>query len=103
MLSGDRSSIEQEQLHPYFSPVNGKWRMPDLHKTFVDDQSYNSGHGHCYQHFGIDTEKGAVLIVRPDDYVSKLTPIEDYDGIGNFFRGFIKAPVQVNGSAGENH
>lgn len=39
---------------------------PDLHKVFVDDEHYNSGHGHAYEKYGIDPEKGATVIVRPD-------------------------------------
>jgi hypothetical protein len=38
----------------------------DLLKTFVDDDSYNSGHGHAYEKYGIGVEEGAVVIVRPD-------------------------------------
>ena len=33
---------------------------------FVDDESYNSGHGRAYKAFGIDPEKGALVVVRPD-------------------------------------
>ena len=39
---------------------------PDLHKTFVDDESYNSGHGHAYEFYGIDHQEGALAVVRPD-------------------------------------
>ena len=88
VLSGDRGQIEQEQIHPIFSPVNGKWLIPDLHKSFVDEESYNSGHGRCYEHFGIDPNEGAVLIVRPDNYVSKLTTLDDHDDIGSFLHEF---------------
>jgi phenol 2-monooxygenase len=38
----------------------------DLHKVFVDDEHYNSGHGHAYEKLGIDPDKGATVIVRPD-------------------------------------
>jgi len=38
----------------------------DLHKVFFDDESYNSGHGHAYEFYGIDPERGAVAVVRPD-------------------------------------
>lgn len=37
-----------------------------LFKTFVDDESYNSGHGHAYSSYGIDPSRGALVIVRPD-------------------------------------
>ena len=38
----------------------------DLHKTYLDDEHYNSGHGHAYQIYGVDLDVGAVVIVRPD-------------------------------------
>lgn len=41
-------------------------RVADLHKVYVDDEHYNSGHGHAYEKYGIDPEVGAVVIVRPD-------------------------------------
>lgn len=39
---------------------------PDLHKIFVDDESYNSGHGKAYDFYGINPRKGVVVILRPD-------------------------------------
>lgn len=41
-------------------------RDVDLHKIFFDDESYNRGHGHLYEHLGISPDKGAIVIVRPD-------------------------------------
>lgn len=38
----------------------------DLHKTYIDDEHYNSGHGHAYEKYGVDPSVGAVVIVRPD-------------------------------------
>ena len=65
-----------------FWPVTGKWQIRgatiqqlllypqltylDLHKVYVDDMSYNYGHGHAYRALGVDLEEGAVIIVRPD-------------------------------------
>jgi hypothetical protein len=40
--------------------------ISDLHKTYIDDEHYNSGHGHAYTKYGIDADVGAVVIVRPD-------------------------------------
>jgi phenol 2-monooxygenase len=40
--------------------------MRDIHKTLVDDESYNSGHGKAYEFYGVDPELGAITIVRPD-------------------------------------
>ena len=64
LLSGERVKIEQEQLPDYYWPVSGKWKMRDLHKIFVDDETYNSGHGRAYEFYGVDPKKGAIAIVR---------------------------------------
>ena len=38
----------------------------DVHKIYVDDQSYHSGHGHAYEFYGINPDRGAITVVRPD-------------------------------------
>ena len=56
-----------EQVPTDFLPLTGQWSVRDPHKIFFDDESYHSGHGHAYEAFGIDPEKGALAIVRPDN------------------------------------
>ncbi|KIX09140.1 uncharacterized protein Z518_00218 [Rhinocladiella mackenziei CBS 650.93] len=99
VLSGTRIKLEQEEIPPFFWPITGKWKMRDLHKTFVDDESYNSGHGHAYEKYGIDPEQGATVIVRPDQYVSKVMAIDDTEGIGKLFDGFCISKQQQNGAS----
>ncbi|OCT50538.1 Phenol 2-monooxygenase [Cladophialophora carrionii] len=96
VFTGERMKLEQEQIPDYFWPITGKWRMRDLHKVFVDDEHYNSGHGHAYEKLGIDPDKGATVIVRPDQYVSKVLPIDNMQGVGQFFDAFC-LPKQGNG------
>ncbi|KAL2062236.1 hypothetical protein VTL71DRAFT_6502 [Oculimacula yallundae] len=79
VFHGNRIRTEQEQI-------------PDLHKTFFDDESYNSGHGKAYEKYGIDVNEGAVVVVRPDQYVSLITSLDDYVGIRSFFEGFATQP-----------
>ncbi|KAH8700112.1 putative phenol 2-monooxygenase [Talaromyces proteolyticus] len=88
LLSGDRIGIEQEQIPDHFTPVNSRWRIRDLFKTFVDCESYNSGHGHAYKNYQIDEKQGAVVVVRPDHYVSLITGLEDYHELSDFFEKF---------------
>lgn len=47
-------------------------------KTFVDDEGYNSSHGHAYETYGVDPEKGAVVLVRPDQCKSSPTGSTDH-------------------------
>jgi len=44
------------------SPIHS----PDLAKIYVDDLSYAGTHGHAYRFYGIDSQRGAVVVVRPD-------------------------------------
>ncbi|KAL6709156.1 hypothetical protein ACN47E_001972 [Coniothyrium glycines] len=87
VLNSKFLETEQEQTPDYFWPVSGKWGIRDLHKTYIDDEHYNSGHGHAYEKYGVAADAGAVVIVRPDQYVSKITTLDDYEGLTEFFNG----------------
>ncbi|KAJ6085778.1 hypothetical protein N7499_005407 [Penicillium canescens] len=87
---GKRHEVELEQIPGCFYPLSGKNQTRDLHKIYYDDESYNQGHGHAYKFLGIDPTQGAILIVRPDQYVSAVMGLGDYTEIGKFFAGFLK-------------
>lgn len=88
---------QQEQMPGYYWPVTGKWRMRDLHKIYIDDEHYNHGHGYAYEKYGVDGDAGAVVIVRPDQYVSKVTALDDFVGIEEFLRGCFVAEKSLAG------
>lgn len=94
--------------------------MTDINKVFVDDESYNSGHGRVYDTLGVDTVEGAVVIVRPDGCksrcldcycfqqlmndldVSMVSSVDEHELIGDFFSGFLlkcNTPPRTNGHA----
>ncbi|KAK4863990.1 hypothetical protein LT330_010200 [Penicillium expansum] len=87
---GKRHAVELEQIPECFYPVSGKTQTRDLHKIYYDDESYNDGHGRAYEYLGIDPAQGALIIVRPDQYVSAIIGLSDYPEIGKFFAGFLK-------------
>ncbi|KAJ4286587.1 hypothetical protein N0V88_007949 [Collariella sp. IMI 366227] len=77
VIASDRMKVEQEEIPAFFTPVTGKWAMKCLNKVYADDESYNSGHGHTYEAYGIDPKKGALVVVRPDHYVAKVAALEE--------------------------
>ncbi|KAJ5611360.1 hypothetical protein N7510_008079 [Penicillium lagena] len=87
---GKRHDVELEQIPECFYPVSGKNQTRDLHKIFYDDEAYNLIHGHAYGFLGIDPKQGAIIIVRPDQYVSAVMRLGEYSEIGKFFAGFLK-------------
>ncbi|KAL4918330.1 FAD binding domain-containing protein [Aspergillus aurantiobrunneus] len=97
---GPRHNIELDQIPSAFYPVTGKIRIRDLHKIFFDDESYNKVNGHLYEHLGINPDNGVIVIVRPDQYVSSVIPIDDYQRIGQFFAEFLISQEQPNSGIG---
>lgn len=47
--------------------------------------------GKGYETYGIDPLKGAVVVVRPDGYVSMVAPLNGVHDINEYFAGFMKA------------
>ncbi|SIQ75842.1 FAD-dependent monooxygenase [Marinobacterium stanieri] len=80
-------TIETGSLHPLLTPEKGKYGLRDHEKVFtVDNRPSSSGGGmNIYEMRGIDREKGCILIVRPDQYVAEVLPLDDYAGVANFF------------------
>lgn len=67
----------------------------DYSKILVDDQSYHEGHGHIYDNYGIDPDEGCVVILRPDQYISYIGPLDDYEALDKFFSGFMISQAHV--------
>ncbi|PCH00610.1 Monooxygenase, FAD-binding [Penicillium occitanis (nom. inval.)] len=90
--AGPRTSLELLDLPEAFHPYDKKegW---DYWKVFVDDQSYYEGHGQAYVNYGIDPSRGTSVIIRPDQYVSWVGDMDDYDEMAKFFSGFMKPQV----------
>ncbi|PGH08741.1 hypothetical protein AJ80_07779 [Polytolypa hystricis UAMH7299] len=89
VISSKRTEVEQEDIPSFFTPISGKRKMKCLFKTYVDEESYNSGHGQAYEFYGVEPSRGAMVIVRPDQYVAKITSLDGCDSIRDFFRGFL--------------
>lgn len=82
VLKTKRTGVYLEQIPTAFRPTTGKHRIQSefgpgietwqsltsigLHKLFVDDESYNSGHGHAFDTIAVDHEAITIVVVRPD-------------------------------------
>ena len=48
-------------------------------QVFSDEMSYHAGHGQAYAGYGIDPAVGALILVRPDGYVSYVGALDAFD------------------------
>lgn len=74
------------EVFRHYDEVNG-W---DYWKIYVDDVSYHEGYDKFYETFDISSE-GCAIIIRPDQYVSYVGPMDDIESLNKFFSGFMKA------------
>ena len=79
-----RQNVELLELPDIFHPFdsNTGW---DYEKVFADDISYHEGHGEAYKNYGVDKERGCVVIVRPDQYVGWIGELEDVHDMDGYF------------------
>ncbi|KAL6717846.1 hypothetical protein ACLMJK_003931 [Lecanora helva] len=89
--SSDRQEVELLRDFPEILRPEREGEGWDYEKVFVDDWSYHSGHGRAYEGWGVDKEKGAVVVFRPDGYVGWIGEVEDVHDLENFFGGVLIA------------
>jgi phenol 2-monooxygenase (NADPH) len=72
----------------------------DYWKIFVDDESYHEGNSHAFEFYGIDAKKGCDVILRPDQHVSYVGPMDAYEDMDKFFSGFMLQPPPLQNGSG---
>ncbi|KIP04908.1 hypothetical protein PHLGIDRAFT_176210 [Phlebiopsis gigantea 11061_1 CR5-6] len=66
-------------------------------KVLLDDTEMypRTDAGGGYEKYGIDKTEGAVVVVRPDQYVGIVAPFEKLDDITDYFAAFMKVAAQT--------
>ena len=74
-------------MHEFLKPRKGKFGLVDYEKVFtpVDDVDKD-----IFDLRGIDRGAGALVVVRPDQYVSLVLPLDGYEELAEFFGRFMK-------------
>lgn len=87
-----RKDLAISDLPEILLPHKGKFGIQDYEKAFTDEESYGFGFGEIYKNREIDREQGAIVVVRPDQYVSAVLPLgEEAQGmLETFFDGFME-------------
>ncbi|MAY87313.1 MAG: phenol 2-monooxygenase [Pseudooceanicola sp.] len=79
-----RPEYAPQDLPPLLFPTKGALGISDYEKLFCacDDTD-------IYRQRGIDAEQGCLVIVRPDQYVAHVLPLDAHDELAGFFDGFM--------------
>ncbi len=73
-------------MPPVLLPRKGRFGLVDYEKVFCPDFK---GGSDVFDLRGIDRQRGCMVVVRPDQYVAHVLPLEAVDALGEFFAGFM--------------
>jgi phenol 2-monooxygenase len=74
--------LAYEDMPDFFKPKTGRLGLQDHEKIFCVD---HKGMGDIYDMRGIDREQGCMIVVRPDQYVANVLPLEGTDELSRYF------------------
>ena len=79
--------LAYENMPSLLKPHTGKLGLQDHEKVFCVD---HKGVGDIFDMRGIDRDKGCIIVVRPDQYVANVLPLDGYDALAAYFAGVLK-------------
>ncbi|MGZ5178876.1 MAG: FAD-binding monooxygenase [Ramlibacter sp.] len=77
-----------ESMPALLLPAKGRWGLRDYEKIFCPD--LKSGPD-IFDQRGIDRRQGALVVVRPDQYIAHVLPLDAHQELAAFFAGFMRA------------
>jgi phenol 2-monooxygenase len=86
----DHRELAIEAMPTLLLPCKGRYGLLDYEKMFCPD--LKSGHD-VFSMRGIDRKVGCMVVVRPDQYVAQVLPLNDFAALAAYFDGFM---LQVN-------
>ena len=67
-------------------PSKGRYGLHDYEKMFCPDRRLGQD---IFALRGIDRDQGCIVIVRPDQYVAHILPLDGHDALAGFFDDFM--------------
>ncbi|MDB5439806.1 MAG: 3-hydroxybenzoate 4-monooxygenase [Caulobacteraceae bacterium] len=80
--------VETGSLGPLLLPAKGRYGLADYEKVFCADQRPDQD---IFNLRGID-RRGCIVVVRPDQYIAAISPLDGYDGLAEFFSRVLVEP-----------
>jgi phenol 2-monooxygenase len=74
-----------DKMPPVLLPKKGKFGLIDYEKMFCVDPKA----GDIYELRGVNRETGCMVVVRPDQYVSHVLPLDGHEALADFLAGIL--------------
>ena len=80
--------LAYEKMPSLLKPQTGKLGLQDHEKIFCVD---HKGVGDIFDMRGIDRQQGCMIVVRPDQYVAHVLPLDAREALTTFFAGVLRS------------
>jgi phenol 2-monooxygenase len=78
-------ALNYEEMPTLLKPAKGRYGLRDFEKVFCVDRKLGED---IYDMRGIDRKDGCMVVVRPDQYVAHVLPLDAYADLADFLDGF---------------
>ncbi|MFV0457570.1 MAG: FAD-dependent monooxygenase [Actinomycetales bacterium] len=78
--------VDWADMHDFLKPRTAKFGLVDYEKAFAPVPGAGDN---IFDQRGIDRGSGALVVVRPDQYVSLVLPLDGFQELSDFFAGFM--------------
>ena len=85
-------AVDLASLPTLLLPSKGNHGLTDYEKAFCPD--FKNG-ADIFDMRGIDRDQGCIVLVRPDQYVAHVLPLDAHAELAAFFEGFMLAPAPI--------
>jgi phenol 2-monooxygenase len=79
--------LAYENMPSLLKPMTGALGLQDHEKVFCVD---HKGVGDIFDMRGIDRAAGCIVVVRPDQYIAQVLPLDGFDELSSYFAGFLR-------------
>ena len=80
--------VAMETLPALLRPRKGRLGLFDYEKVFCPDLKNAQD---IFELRGVDRARGALVVVRPDQYIAHVLPLDAHAALADFFAGFLRA------------
>jgi phenol 2-monooxygenase len=84
--------LSVEGLPSLLAPRKGRFGLIDYEKVYCPDLKRGVD---IFDLRGIDRRRGALIVVRPDQYVAHVLPLDAHEELASYFRAFMLPASQV--------
>lgn len=79
-----QQDLSMHDLHDYLWPAKGKYGLRDYEKAFHAEEGSD-----IYELRGVNRAEGCVVVVRPDQHIASILPLNAHQQLAQFFDEFM--------------